>query len=257
MQRVKLGAGIFLLAFLIDVLLYVFQPLGQDFYLIADSTVVIFSFLAAVLGVYAYRSHQFSDIQGKALFFLTVGIFLWFLGEATWMMYDVIAGAVPVFSVGDIFWLAGYSMFLICLRYVWKLVLWPINKKWFVLCAGILLVVSYLIWYVSLPILTDAGLSAIEKVVTVGYVLGDMLVLDVLIVIAFYLARNKLSKAWDIILLALALTTLADVTYARDFVSYKSGNLMDLLWDLSYILLAFAFLYYRTKWREVLAKTKV
>ncbi len=257
MQIAKFAAAIFILLFLIVVLIYTFQPLGQDFYIVANSTLVLFSFLAVVLGFRAYRSHQFSDVQGKALFFLATGIFLWFLGETTWSIYEVVIDSLPIFSIGDVFWLSGYPMFLVCLYYVWKLVLWPINKKWFILCAIILLVVSVSIWYVSIPILTDAELSLFEKLVTAGYVLGDMLVLDALVIITFYLSRNKISSAWNLILLAMATMTLADVIYAREFATYASGSPIDVLWDLSYIIFAFAFFYYRVKWQSVLAKTKV
>jgi len=216
----------------------------------------VFSFLAVFFGFYAYKLHHFSDVHGKALFLLTAGLFFWFLGETTWSFYEIFLGNLPVFSQGDIFWFIGYPMFLASLYYIWKIVLWPISKKWFVLCAMVLLVVSTLIWYAALPILMDVEVPLTEKLVTAGYVLGDMLILDVLIVVAFYLTRYKLSRAWHLIILAMALMTLADVIYARDFATYASGNLVDLLWNLSYVIFAFAFIYYREKWQDVLAKTK-
>ncbi len=251
-----MAAGILLLVFLLDVVLFLLKPFGDNFYIVANFTTVLFSLLAAVFGFYAYKSHQFSDVQGRALFFLTAGIFLWFLSEFTWAVYEAATGFVPVVSIGDFFWYAGYAMFLTGLYYIWKLALWPINRKWFILCAGVLLVVSYLIWSVSVPILADSELSTIDKVASAGYALGDMLVLDALIVIAFYLSRNKLSKAWLLVVLAMSLTTLADVLYAKEFLLYETGSPLDLLWGLSYITFALAFLYYRTKWRKVLAQTK-
>ncbi len=62
MRRAKLVSFLLLLAFLVDAILYVVHPLGQNFYIIADCTTAFFSFLAVILGFNAYKSHQFSDI---------------------------------------------------------------------------------------------------------------------------------------------------------------------------------------------------
>lgn len=256
MRRFELIVSALLVVFFIDVLLYFFQPLGQDFFIIADLTSMAFSFLAVVFGIYAYRSHQFSDAQGKALFFLTFGIFLWFLGETTWAIYEINFGLLtPSPTIADFFWISAYPLFLISLSYIWRLALWPIGKKWFILLAFILLTVSFSLWYFSIPTLIGPSLSPAEKISTAGYVLGDMLVLNSLIIVMAYLFKNKLLKAWGLILLGTVFSTIADVLYTHTYAAYMSGNLIDLFWDFSYIIFAIAFLYYRSKWQQVLSKT--
>ncbi|MFH1820988.1 MAG: hypothetical protein ABH852_00885 [Methanobacteriota archaeon] len=256
MRRFQFIIGILAFAFLIDCLLYLFQPLGENFYIIGDSAAVLFSFSAVVFGISAFKSHQFSDLQGKALFFLTFGIFFWFLGETTWAIYEVILGLeVPVASVADVFWIVGYPVVLISLYYIWKLVLWPTGKKNIILLAIFLLVVSFILWYLSIPALTDVGLSAAEKVSTAGYVIGDMLVVDALIVVVVYLFRSKFLKTWGLILIAMIMTTIADVYYLHFLDIYQVGNLIDLFWDLSYITLALAFIYHKEKWNAILSAT--
>ncbi|NWG10830.1 hypothetical protein HXY33_03640 [Candidatus Bathyarchaeota archaeon] len=46
----------------------------------------------------------------------TVGLFLWFVGEAIWMGYAVILGVeIPYPSVADAFWLIGYIPLFVAL----------------------------------------------------------------------------------------------------------------------------------------------
>lgn len=49
---------------------------------------------------------------------------------------------------------------------------------------------------------------------------------------------------------ALTLISAADVFYTYFLASYTSGHIIDVLWDLGYILLAFGFFNYAKKYRK-------
>jgi len=257
MKRMHLVFGILLILFLISVLLYTFQPLGDQFYIICDLTVIIFSFLSFVFGLYAYEFYGFSSIKGKALLFLTLGVFFWFLGETTWGVYEIVLGIeAPVASVADMFWLIGYPLFLAGFYYVWKIASTSISKKRLLILSVLIIAICSFMTYISTPILTDTEMSSAEKISTAGYVIGDTLILVALMVAVTYLLGGKFAKGWSIILLSIFLMSVADIYYMNFLEVYKAGNLIDLFWDLSYILLAFGFFYHREVVKDVFDEVK-
>lgn len=252
MKRLYLVLGILLILFLISVLLYTFQPLGEQFYIIGDSTVITFSFLAFVFGLYTYKFHGFGSVQGKALLFLTLGVFFWFLGETTWGIYEIVLGIKePIASIADMFWSIGYPLFLIGFYYVWKIASASISKKRLLVLSVLIIAVCSFMIYLTTPILVDIKMSFAEKASTAGYVIGDMLILVALMIAVTYLFGGKFAKGWSIILLAMFMMSVADIYYMNFLEVYETGNLIDLLWNLDYILLAFGFFYHREAIKEV------
>lgn len=258
MKRMHLALGLFLLLFLVNIPLYVYRPLDEKFYLISDLIIIVFSFLAVVFGLYAFKLHGFNSVQGKALLFLTIGTFFWFLGETTWGIYEIVLGVEkPVASVADIFWIIGYPLFFTGLYYVFKVSSVPLNKKRFVALSVVLILVTYYLIGLAIPNLIDEKISLVEKVSTAGYVIGDMILLLAVIVIITYLFGGKFAKSWNIILLAIFMSTIADIYYMNFLDVYETGSLIDILWNLDYILLALGFFYHRETIKNVMSGLKV
>lgn len=257
MKKIYLIGCLLILLFLIDIFLHIYQPFGKDFYIIGDSLVIIFSLIAFVSGLYVYKIHGFSSIQGKALIFITLGTFFWFLGEFTWGIYEIVLGIeAPVASIADAFWIIGYPLFLLGFYYVLKLALTSLYKKRLIVLAIIIALVASFMTYLSMPTLTDIEMSFAEKASTAGYVIGDMLILVALMVVITYLIGSKFAKSWSIIFLAMLMVTIADIYYMNFLEIYETGNLIDILWDLDYILLAFGFFYHRETVKEILTTSK-
>jgi hypothetical protein len=215
--------------------------------------VIILSFLAVVFGLYAYKLHGFSSLQGKALLIFTIGLFCWFLGETTWGIYEIILGlGKPIASVADVFWITGYPFLLLGLYYVWKITIVSNSKKR--LLALIILIISGCFFMIKLaiPSLTDTKISIVEKVSTAGYVIGDAALLVALICVITHLFGGKFAKTWVLILLAIFITTIADIYYMNFSEVYETGNLIDLFWDFSYILMAFGFFYHREAVKDII-----
>jgi hypothetical protein len=52
------------------------------------------------------------------------------------------------------------------------------------------------------------------------------------------------------------IVTIADIYYMNFIEVYETGSMIDILWDLSYILLAFGFLYHRETVKEAFSAMK-
>jgi hypothetical protein len=252
-KRIELAAGLAFALFLANVLLFVYEPFGESFYVIADSLVAILALLAALAGFYAYRLHGFRSTQGKALLFMAAGSFFWFLGELTWGLYEIALGVEkPVSSVADIFWFIGYPLFMIGLYYIFRLSLLPGRRKLVVVTAAMALVFSLML-YLAVPTMTDATMSLEEKISTAGYMVGDAFLLAGLAFAIACLFGSRFAKPWSVLLLAIVLSAVADVCYTNFFSVYQTGNLIDLLWNTDYILFAFGFIYYRETVKDIMS----
>jgi hypothetical protein len=258
MKRIHLAAGFAFALFLANVIIYAYQPLGDDFYLIGDSLVATLALLAALAGFYAFRLHGYGNVQGKALFFMAAGSFFWFLGELTWGIYEIALGVeTPVTSPADVFWYMGYPMFILGLYYISRLSSSVLSKrKRACLSIAMVLVFLLMIW-LALPTLSDAAMSVEEKISTAGYVIGDAFLLAALVFTVACLWGSRFGKPWSIVLLAQFISTIADVYYTNFFSTYQTGNLIDLLWNADYILFMLGFLYYRESVKDIMSAAKV
>jgi len=246
-------ALIFLLLFLANVIIYRLRPLGENFYIIGDGIVIFLSFLAFVSGLYAYSLHGFKSLNGKALIFLSFGLLFWFLGELTWGIYEIVLGIEsPVASLADAFWILGYPFFFLGLVYICRLT--SAFKKKNAIAFGFLacLILGSML-YISLPtIVKDIPVG--EKISTAGYVLGDSLLLILAIYTMPALYRTKIFVPYFLIILSIICMVVADIYYMNFLEEYEVGNLIDLVWNLDYILLAVGFLYHRESIKGLLKR---
>jgi len=227
--------------FMAAVLMYIFKPLGEGFFIIADLAVASFSFLAFLSGLSAFRFHGHKSMQGRALLFLSLGVLFWFLGESTWAVYEIVLGIeAPTASFADLMWLLGYPFFAAGLYFEWKITRIGKTKSGKI----VLLLASAAAASVLGIMLTaiDTGMSPLEKYVAISYVIGDtaLLIGSTAIIISFI--GGKLTRPWIIITASIALSSIADIAYSFLGSEYNTGNMIDLLWDLYYLLLAYGFL---------------
>ncbi|MEM5879074.1 MAG: hypothetical protein QXU74_01095 [Candidatus Aenigmatarchaeota archaeon] len=255
MEKSKPVFWIFSLLFVFGVFLYTYQPLGENFYIIGDLFVIVLSFLAFSFGLYAYTLHGFKSLSGKAFFFLSLGVFLWFLGETTWGIYEIVLGIrAPVASMADAFWLLGYPCFLVGLAYILKIAQFPIKKPKILLSIFLFLFIFSFLIYSIMSTITSPEISIWEKFSTAGYVIGDMLLLSCITFATINLFGTKTFHSYFLIILGLACMTTADIYYMNFLEIYEVGNLIDLFWDLGYILLSLGFFYYRKTMKALLKK---
>jgi hypothetical protein len=256
--KTGIGLIVLVLALIANIIVYATRPFGDNFYIVADVMVGILSLSAVVLGVYAYRLHGFKSLQGKALLFMAIGSFFWFLGEFGWMVYEVVLGMdAPIASLADAAWFLGYPFFAAGIYYAWKITRAPLtrNRKTIItlsILAVITVMLSYLVW----PIVTDPEIELAEKIVSAGYVICDMALIAGLFVLIISMIGGRLAKPWIIIAAALTMTALADITYSYFISTYEAGDFIDLLWNFDYLLTAFGFFYYRQSFQDQMKKAK-
>lgn len=232
---------------IINLILFTTLPLGENFYLISDWTLVLYSLLAVIAGYYAYKYHGMKHPFGKALFFLTAGVFSWLIAEFLWAYLEVFLGIIAPFpSIADLFWYIGYVPYGIGLYYLWKSTKTPLSMSR--MCIAVLFILVALVlggFYGIYPGLIDEGLTTFGKSIAVGYVVLDLaLVIGHIIILSSFFGTD-LIKPWAILLIAGLFTTLADILYAQIASLYEATSFFGILWDLQYILLAYGFFYYR------------
>ncbi|MBI2134830.1 hypothetical protein HYU09_02490 [Candidatus Woesearchaeota archaeon] len=231
---------------ILDMVLYKLKPLGENFYIISDWAVVIFAFAAVALGYYAYRLHGIKTSYGEALLFLVLGSLFWAFGELFWALLETVLKMEPFPSIADMFWYAGYFLFGMGLYYIWKATRTSVPGHRVI--AAVLTVLAALaisIFYGVFPSIIDPGLTLMEKIVTIGYVALDFMIIVWEIIIIVSLLGRELIKPWVVILIAGFVTTFADIMFAQIASLYESGSFFGVLWDVQYILMAFGFFYYR------------
>lgn len=237
---------------MIVILIYISKPFDDKFYIVGNSLVIALSLMATLSGIYAYRIYGYGSIQGKSLLFLTFGLFFWFLGETTWGIYEIATGIEsPLVSIADIFWILGYPFFLLGIYFICKMAALPLGRKnkyflTFILFLSILLC-SYLIY----PTLISQELIFLEKLTLAFYVVFDCILLFATIFAIIYLKNTKFLKVWILVFLALFLATVADIYYMNLAEMYQTGNLIDILWDLDYLIMSFGLFYMREKTKEI------
>ncbi|MEM3421761.1 MAG: hypothetical protein QW835_02485 [Candidatus Hadarchaeum sp.] len=241
------------IAFLVDLLLHIFQPLGDDFSLVSNIITMFFSLLAVIFGAASCKLHGLSNIRGRIMIFLTAGIFFWFLGELSWSLYKIVLGVeAPVASIADVFWIAGYPLFILGILLVWNSTKIKRDYKRLIFNLMLSAIILVFFFYLSLPTLTAVDMPAVEKATTAGYIIGDAFLLIALITTMIHISGKELFKLWVTILAALLLIAVADVLYTLILSSYLSGHIIDVLWDLGYLILAVGFFNYNVKYRKLL-----
>jgi len=71
------------------------------------------SFFAAVCGVLTIRIYGLNNPHAKAIAFMSLGVFFWFLGDFIWVIFEVFLNKNPFPSVADLFYLLAYPLLLI------------------------------------------------------------------------------------------------------------------------------------------------
>ena len=252
MDKIRIAGILVILLFLIDVVIYTVQPMGEETYVIEDMIPVLFGCFTVIAGIYAMSFHGLSSLQGRALFFLTLGEGLWVGGEFLWAYQEVVLGIEELsVSIADLSWIAGYLPYLIGMYLVWTFTRTPLtqNKKVLITITSCLIFLI-VFFYGSLNVLSD--LSGMEILVNGWYVFGDIILLigGIILVISFW--GGKFAKPWIIITLSIIVSAVADMVYFYILPWYETGNLIDVLWDLDYLLGGFGFIYYRESVKNLL-----
>ena len=234
----------YLVAIAVELLVAIAYFVLQSSALLAPVTDVIFSLASGSLAILAFLATRHWGFRGKFGLVhagLFVGFFLWFLGDATWTIYEtVLQVSIPYPSIADVFYLAAYIPIAIgIIQFLWTFRT-ALNRQTAFIALGIgVLFLGLTSVFLIGPLLMSAE-GFLSKSFDVAYPVLDS-TLVVLAVFMFFVFRGgKMANAWVWISVGLLLSALADISFSLGTLRgwYYSGNPMELIQFSGYICFA-------------------
>lgn len=238
--------------------IYLFKFGGDEVIKIAGGLCpIILSFFATLILSFTVQRFKTWDSARLTWFLLLLGTATFCTGECIYFFLEVIQGVNPdelYPSVADIFWCSAYIFFLAGMLNMitgyFKSGL-PLEKwKQNLIPSGIVFIAIVGIMYKFLlqPIALDEETGSLEKFLYFFYPISDLLMIlpaFFLIYITRLFGKGMLSKPWRVLALGFLIMAVADMSYSyldwQDL--YKTGNFIDMLWDVSYWLIGLSGFY--------------
>lgn len=218
-------------------------PLKEWCYVISPLIAVIFSFGAV-------RLYGLKSTYGYPLFFLSLGLFCWFVGEALWVYYEFILAIDPFPSVADYFYLAAYPLFAMAFFVAMKkgelkiksfdkiiVFLFGLNALWLFVLVG----------YFGIYLAYDPAATLIENAVSIAYGVGDLVIFLACLlslVLAWEYREGRIVMTWMYFFAGFTLILVSDIFFALYYKEYELGIqsyriTLDMLWILGYLYFGF------------------
>ena len=223
--RIYLAGGMVALA------LYFLLPLEEPWSSLAYDLIGLSSVAAILVGVCHHR-----PARPLIWWCFAIGQLLFVVGDVLYAVIEQVLGQSPFPSVADGFYLAGYPILAVGLLVLIRGRISGRDRAGLIDAAIIATGLGLLSWtFLMKPIAADPSLSLPERLISLAYPLGDVL----LLVMAARLATSPGARTAAYRLLGLALVLLlgADIGYAvLNLVSSYQGGLIDAGWLLSYVV---------------------
>ncbi|MEI2780018.1 MAG: hypothetical protein V9H25_01655 [Candidatus Competibacter sp.] len=229
-----------------------YSQLGVDQKSIATYSIVMQIISPIMAGLICFgtaglfpKSHEIRKVWKL----LGAGVMLWGIGAIFYLLYPLInAGQETPYPWYSDFWylimyLPCLSAFVIFKQYLnVKVSSWGILVSAVVFCGTLALSV-----YLNLEKLGDSD-TVLTYLVTLGYVLGDPILLGSAAIIASILGGAGEARPWWFVLIGFFSFYFANVTYTYLTLAggYTSGNLIDIGWILGFGFIAVAALIMRS-----------
>lgn len=212
-----------------------------------------------------FKAHIWGGLKsslGKAVFFVSLGLFLWGFGEAIWSYYNFFKHVpAPYPSLADIgfapsifFWILGTAFLSIATGALFALKKSHLTKILAVLAPVVLLAPSY---YLQVHVarggvLIPHGETALKTVLDIAYPFGDFLALTfaaIVYALSYRYFGGLYRRAVSFILAGLAVMYCGDsvFSYATTKGTYYNADWGDMVLTLGLFLLTFGILAFATK----------
>jgi two-component system, sensor histidine kinase and response regulator len=224
------------------VLVVAFQ-LGSHTFVVAmdDIGESVAAFIAAAACTWTARRSDGQFRRGWA--FLAASAATWGVGQAVWSFYEVGFGITPFPSVADVGYLAAVPLAILGVLSFWTA---PRGtaERWRVWLDGlnIFLALVFTAWALGLQQVQEGGGSFVERMISLAYPVGDMLIATVLI-LAIRRATRFQHGRMLLLLLGLAANSLSDTAFAYMTANGNYLLLLDSGWVVGYLLVALAALW--------------
>lgn len=179
---------------------------------IYDPVLVAAALGAAVMALLLWRSSERGEPLRQVWGWLTVGLFLWAIAEAIWVVFELFLRQDPFPSLADVFWAAGYVPIFAALVLRFRSLRTALPYPWVLVLIGAAgLAVAAV--FVIIPILLADEYGPLEKALSTFYGLGNLIVGLTALACVFVLIGGRLSWPWTIIAAGLLLLTVCDLLY--------------------------------------------
>lgn len=199
---------------------------------------------------------------GKAVFFVSLGLFLWGMGETIWSYYNFVRHVpAPYPSLADIgfapsifFWILGTAFLATATGALFSLKKTHTAKIFVALVPLILIVPSY---YLQIKVarggvLIPPGESALKVVLDIAYPFGDFLALTfaaIVYALSYRYFGGLYRKAVTCLLAGLAVIYVGDLVFAYTTTegTYYNADWGDLLLTIGLFLMTYGILAFAVK----------
>ncbi len=196
--------------------------------------------LSVLLGVSRWRPEA-----ATPWWLLAVGIVTWVLGD---VIYSVLAirspDGLPFPSVADVSYYLFYPLVAASLVSTLRRRLPGRDRAGLIDATLITVAAAVLSWtFLIAPYAGDRSLRLLEKLASIGYPLGDLLLIALLA--RLLLSPGRRVVTFHLLVAAFVLNLVADVVYVYQSLAgtYDSGDLVDLAWLAAYVLFGSAALH--------------
>jgi GAF domain-containing protein len=238
-----IGAGLYMIAYSAWIVLKWTDPAYES--IIANLGYLPLSFFSAVSGFYVSRQPQLEQRTRLAWQFIAASLLSLAVGDILYTILDITKG-VGFPDLPDFFYLAFYPLAFIGLITIPSQVSDQTEgKTWRIDLVIIMTSATAILWYfIIAPTAVAGGDDWLSRLVAGAYPAMDMLLLASIAGLLF--RRNDANTRESLIILGLGLMIYiaADLVYAWQVLqeTYVSGSLVDILWILSYFLIALSAL---------------
>ena len=209
-------------------------------------------FIGSIIGFRISKSWGFfKESVGKAVFFLSLSLFSWSMGEFIWAYYNFFLNAtVPYPSWADVGFVLNYPFWGIGMVYLGnasgaRMGLQKTGRK--LLLIVIPVVVSLFSWYIMVDLARAGSITSgggfLKVFFDIAYPVGDVILLTMGLLIfglSFRYWGNQLKWPITVILLGIALEYIADFgfSYTTTVNTFYNGSWVDLVFTTSLTILS-------------------
>ena len=213
----------------------------------SDSIASIFSFLNPLIvsgiGFAIAIRYRKALVFGKSYIALAMGYLGIFLGEVTYMIYDIVFNIEPFPSIADVFFFIQYPLLLVHLALNIKFFVPKISKrvKIWVTVMPILVVIGYSIISITQ---TDIGIFEFDFYYGTIFVYFSSLTLSFAVVGAVIFKEGVIGKAWFLLVVGILFNTIGDTWYynLELFGAYDLLHPVNMFWYAGYWLVMYALI---------------
>jgi len=217
-----------------------FEEVKKDF-LVSDTIYLAVPLFTSIVCFCTAKSYGFSDVFGKSIFALGIGIFFYFLGEVTYLYYEYTIEADPYPSFADLFYFLFYPFVVFHIHRNIQYFGEKVSKSTKILSGAIGIGIVGIFVFLTY---SDFKNSLFSFYIGLFFIISTAVTMSFAIIGVKAFWQTVLSSSWLIITVSLLLFVVGDVWYyyleINQLYSYKHP--VNMFWIASFGFIVYAML---------------